>query len=109
MSQSKDDQSILFTFKCPECGARIRVVAQSRAAGDQASQGPVDEATLKTKLGDRYDKDVYVHEVGDELHVAPTHFLGKELWWDLHNMFLMLGAEWVAAGKESHWKVKRRS
>ena len=103
------DENILLTFKCPECGARVQVVAQSRKASEETSKGSMDEARLKKELGDAYSAELYVHEVGGDLHIASIHFLGKERWWKINQALLKLGAEWVSAGKESHWRVKRRS
>ena len=88
-------------LRCPSCGEameiRISKVTEQHATIDDV-KGALEEWT------DQVD----VSEGDGSITVTPKGYLGKELWYQMNSALKPFGAEWVSAGKESRWIIKKK-
>jgi hypothetical protein len=49
---------------------------------------------------------VEITESDDCISIMPKEFLGKQ-WYQVNNALEKFGAEWISAGKESKWIIKK--
>jgi uncharacterized Zn finger protein len=88
-----------FTVKCPSCGESIELTI--RKVSTKLSVAIVEEAIKE------WVDQVEIIESDDCISVVPKEFLGKQLWYQVNNALEKLGAEWISAGKESKWIIKK--
>ncbi len=88
------------TLRCPSCGEQIAL---------QVSRVPKQPASIENVKGalDEWIEDVDVTEEDDSIVVMPKAFLGKELWFQVNNALKTFDTEWVSAGKESRWVIRK--
>jgi hypothetical protein len=88
------------TLSCRNCGEPIGLRI-SKVAKQHASIQDVNNA-----LAEWIDQ-VDVSESDGSIMIRPKGYLGKELWFEMNNALKSLGAEWVSAGKESKWIIRK--
>jgi hypothetical protein len=88
------------TLSCPNCGEPILLEIS------KVLKQPASIQDIKGVL-DRWIEDVDVTEENDSIVVIPKGFLGKELWYQINNALKPFDADYVSAGKESRWVIRK--
>lgn len=88
------------TLSCPNCGEPIALQA------NKVTKKTASIKEVKETLSEWID-NVDVIEEDDCIVVMPKAYLGKELWYKINEALKPFDVEYVSAGKESRWEIRR--
>jgi hypothetical protein len=86
--------------KCPNCSETIELTIRGVL---KTLSSTVDVKEAMEEFVDHVD----ITESDDSIVITPRGFLEKKLWYQINNSLEKLGAEWVSAGKESRWVIRK--
>lgn len=94
------------SFKCPSCGTVLLVAVEP-----EPEHGPKSDVDKLADLIANFREDQQLlldfSDEGDHYKIKPKQFLGSEKFAEIGAVVRELGGEYVSAGKESHFRVKK--
>jgi len=93
----------LSTFNCPYCGKPIGICTVTYTS---KTQSLIDQVRNTIK---EWREQLEIIQNEQTITVTPRGYLGKETWYQINEVLKSFDAEWVSAGKESRWIIRKQS
>jgi len=97
-------------IKCPKCGANLsaKLVCELRDA--ETYQVPIEHGKVYQKFTPEQANKLTITNVDqDYVYLKPKTWLGSADFAEIAQVVKDLGGEWIAQGKDSHFKIPREA
>lgn len=100
---------------CPECGSKIGIFLTPTIVPPEVEKPAEKIKTIVLKLEEFRERLVSeevdlsllrVMEDEDKFIISPSGYLG-EPWRPINDTIRSMGGQWISAGKESRWEIKK--